>query len=68
MMKSSCPLPQVTGNLQYQHWGWHIMIEFEKLWQVEIWQCINLKAVSIQTSDAGGAAHTLCLYIFGAAI
>ncbi len=52
MMKSSCPLPQVTGNLQYQHWGWHIMIEFEKLWQVEIWQCINLKE--------GGGGQGLC--------
>ncbi len=55
-MKSPCLLHQVTGDPQCPNWGW---------------QCIKLdgvSVVSIDVSDAVGAAHTLCLHIFVAAI
>lgn len=31
-------LHQVTGDPQWQHWGWHMLVVYKHLWQIEVWQ------------------------------
>lgn len=57
-MESLFILHQVTGDPQYQEWGWHVFRAFEKFSKVDSGGYANLDSVLSVSSSANPVQNT----------